>query len=114
MTLLISQICALQKTYGKNQAEIETLADGFCWILTDYDIDEIRAAMRDYILTKSDIPAPADILSIIKEKRERNRIKHPNLATLRHYQERGIKLTPAQEKIINDNIGVRTNERIVL
>ena len=68
MTELLSQICVLQKTYGKNQAEIETLADGFCWVLVDYDIEKIKLAMRDYLLNKNDVPAPADIIKIIKDK----------------------------------------------
>jgi hypothetical protein len=103
MTELLSQICALQKTYGKNQAEIETLADGFCWILQDYGIEEIKKAMREYILTKNDVPAPADILAIIKETRYIESINLPDIGMLKKYKAKGIKLTPAQENLLNSH-----------
>jgi hypothetical protein len=56
---------ALQKQYGKTEAEIQILVEGFCWILADYPMEKIIEAMRNYCTKENDIPAPADIRNII-------------------------------------------------
>jgi len=56
---------ALQKQYGKTEAEIQVLVEGFCWILADYPMEKIIEAMRHYCTKANDIPAPADIRNII-------------------------------------------------
>ena len=99
---LLSQICVLQKTYGKTRDELETMVEGFAWALAGFGIDEIREAMRKYILSNSDVPAPNDILNIIKEMRFYAKIQAPDIETLRRYREKGITLTEAQKKMLGD------------
>ncbi|MBP3958366.1 hypothetical protein J8F10_24215 [Gemmata sp. G18] len=70
LSIALSQVCALQKQYGKTQAELETLVEGFCWALEDYPMDRILGALAQYVRTKSDIPAPADLVAIIDPPRE--------------------------------------------
>lgn len=65
LSIALSQVCALQKQYGKTQAELETLVEGFCWALEDYPMDRILSALAQYVRIKSDIPAPADLVAII-------------------------------------------------
>lgn len=65
---ILSQVCALQKAYGKSPAELETLVEGFSWALADYSMPKIIKALREYVLTHSDIPAPADIISILNRE----------------------------------------------
>jgi hypothetical protein len=97
---LLSQTCALQKAYGKTQAELETLVEGFSWALAEYRMPEIIRGMREYILTHSDIPAPADIIKIIDAKRHAEAVQKPSIERLREYQEKGIPLTPEQQAML--------------
>ena len=105
MAVLLSQVCALQKTYGKSQDEIETLVEGFAWALDGFEMPEIMEAMRSYILSKNDMPAPADILVIIKENRfmrEMRAITPENIARWKRYQEKGIALSEYERKALMD------------
>lgn len=61
----LGKVCALQKQYGKTQAELKTLVEGFCWVLADYPMPVILDALAQYIRHNSDIPAPADLVKII-------------------------------------------------
>lgn len=61
----LSRICALQHQYGKTEAELETLVEGFCWALSMYTMDVILGGIKQFVLKKSDIPAPADIEAIL-------------------------------------------------
>lgn len=65
ITGVISQVCDIQKTYGKIPGDLKTLVKGFLWILSDYPMPEIIRGIREYVLENSDIPAPADIKRII-------------------------------------------------
>ena len=55
----------MQKLYGKTGAEIGTLVEGFCFVLSEYSMIEIIAAIKVYIKRHSDIPAPADLENIL-------------------------------------------------
>lgn len=65
LTLALGRVCALQKQYGKTTAELETLVEGFAWVLGEYKIDVILDGIAKYVRRSSDIPAPADIMNII-------------------------------------------------
>lgn len=65
LSLALGKVCALQKQYGKTAAELETLVEGFCWILEDYPMPAILQAMKTYVAQKADIPTPADLKAII-------------------------------------------------
>lgn len=92
---ILSQLCALQKQYGKTQAELETLVEGFSWALADYAMPEIIKAMRKYVLTASDIPAPADVIKIIEGARKPS-VLEVSIDTLLTYHRKGIPLTRKQ------------------
>lgn len=69
---MLSQCCVLQKTYGKSQAEIETLVEGFDMILGDGDsMDDVRRAFLDYMKNNADIPSPSDIIKNLKNIRHK-------------------------------------------
>ena len=103
LSQLLSQICALQKAYGKNQEELETLVEGFAWLLDGYEIPEIMRAMKGYLQTNSDIPAPNDVMRIIKENRQIDLVQSPSIEALQRYKSLGIPLMPHQEKILLEN-----------
>jgi hypothetical protein len=65
LTVALGQVCELQKQYGKTAANLETLVNGFLWVLTDYGMAEILGAIAEYVKRHPDIPAPADIVNII-------------------------------------------------
>lgn len=65
LALALSKVCALQKQYGKTQAELETLVEGFCWVLGGYPMERILDALAQYVRRNSDIPAPSDLANII-------------------------------------------------
>jgi hypothetical protein len=96
--MLLSQICALQKAYGKTEHELETLVEGFSWALSDYEMPDILKAMRLYITTHSDIPAPNDIIQIINRMQEYEALVQPSIETLLRYESKGIPLTQAQKE----------------
>lgn len=97
LTHLISQTCSLQKQYGKTEAELEVLVEGFSWILADYDMDKITAAFKIYIQNFSDIPAPSDILKIIEKHEQYAVLIPPDVETLKRYKAKGIPLSAEQE-----------------
>jgi len=54
-----------QKTYGQNPDRIGELVKTFNFILSDYDIDEIRKAFIQHLKYEADFPTPADIIKIL-------------------------------------------------
>lgn len=103
--MLLAQICALQKAYGKTPEELETLVEGFSFMLDGFEIHEIMRAMRDYILEKSDIPAPADIVAIIRKNRVNDSIAKPDIETLLRYEAKGLPLSESQKAMIQEHKG---------
>lgn len=68
LLVAISKACALQKQYGKTAAELETLLDGYLWILDDIPTTDILMGMKQYISENNDIPTPADIRAVLFPK----------------------------------------------
>ena len=95
LSILLGQICALQKQYGKKPEELEVLVEGFSVVLADFSIGKIKAALFEYIKKNSDIPAPADIIKIIEEQ---SKPKFPEvpLSQLLEYRRKGIPLSSKQ------------------
>lgn len=71
LSLALGRVCELQKQFGKTTAELETMVEGFCWILGDYPMSTILDAIRVYVKKNNDIPVPADIEKIINPPQER-------------------------------------------
>jgi len=65
LTITLARVCALQGQYGKTAAELETLVEGYCWVLGGYPIQSIIEAIGKFIRTSRDIPKPADIEAVI-------------------------------------------------
>src|SRR3990167_10013519 len=66
LTEALALACILQKTYGKTPAELETLTDGFLWVLgDDFPVADIVTAIGRYCRRQPDLPAPADIANIL-------------------------------------------------
>jgi hypothetical protein len=63
-------ICALQKQYGKTQAELGILVEGFSMVLSDRPMGLIIDCIKQYVKTNSGIPAPADIENMINPPKE--------------------------------------------
>ncbi len=61
----------LQKQYI--QKDLETLVDGFIWILGEYDAETIFNGLKTYVEKNNDIPTPSDILKVINEKADQFR-----------------------------------------
>ncbi|WP_149111453.1 hypothetical protein [Limnoglobus roseus] len=97
LTELLSRICALQKGYGKTQAELETLVEGFSWALVGYPMSDVNLAFQAYIVTQSDIPAPADIIKLIRSNKQSDEATPPTVSQLLEYRSRGIPLSPKQQ-----------------
>ncbi len=82
--------------YGKTPAELHVLVEGFSWVLAEHKMPVILAAMREYVSNNSDIPAPADILKIIKEMQKPKVAEEP-IEVLQRYRDKGIPLTEQQK-----------------
>lgn len=91
---MLEKICALQKQYGKTPAELEVLVEGFSWVLADYNIVEIQDAMMEYISNNNDIPAPYDIIKIIRSKYT---VPLMTIEQLIAYRDNGVPLTGEQQ-----------------
>lgn len=61
----LTMVCALQQQYGKTQAELEILVEGFSRVLKHYPMHFVIDAIEKYTLKNPNIPAPADIEAII-------------------------------------------------
>lgn len=55
----------LQKQYGKTAEQLSNVVDGFCWALQRYPSEMVIDGIGKYILIKSDMPTPSDIVKII-------------------------------------------------
>lgn len=65
LALALSRVCALQRQYGKTDAELETLVEGFCWVLGDYSMGLILAGIAEFVKRSNEIPTPADIANLV-------------------------------------------------
>lgn len=65
IAMVIGRVFDLQKAYGKTAGQMETMIDGFCWALKDYDPERVIWGFGQYILSKPDMPTPFDIRNII-------------------------------------------------
>lgn len=65
----LAKVCALQQQYGKTEAELDTLVEGFLWALGDYPVEKIIDAIGKHIRKSPTIPTPADIEKIINPPR---------------------------------------------
>jgi hypothetical protein len=54
------------RTYGKDAGQMENLTKMFRWALADYPYAKIKEAMVFYAKHYSEMPTPADIISIIE------------------------------------------------
>lgn len=72
----MSKICALQKAYGKMEAELETLVDGFVWILGDYPAEQVFMALKNAVARSPEIPTPSDVYNLL------NPVEEPPSTTL--------------------------------
>lgn len=54
------------KTYGKDATQLDSIAKMFKWALGDYPYDKIHDAFAFYAKHYSEMPTPADIISIIE------------------------------------------------
>jgi hypothetical protein len=61
----IGQVFDLQKQFGKNAGQLQTIIGGFCWALQRYSAERVLWALGEYILRKPDMPTPYDIRQII-------------------------------------------------
>lgn len=86
----------MQKQYGKTAEELETLVEGFAYLLAEYGLYDIREAFMRYIKTEPDIPAPSDIIKIIKKIIAEREVTEPSIEKLQRYQKIGMKLTQNQ------------------
>ncbi len=62
----------MQQKYGQTAAEVETLVDGFIWVIeqSSYPFNLWLAAMAKHIMQSTEIPRPADILAIINPPKQ--------------------------------------------
>lgn len=64
----IGRVCALQRTYGKNPADLETLVEGFAWVMKRYPVSLVIEGLAQYLENGVNIPTPSEIIAIIDPK----------------------------------------------
>lgn len=86
ISLALSFLAENQKIYGKD-INIEMLVAGFEFAMADdFEVVQILHGMKIYMKTKSDMPAPADIINILKPQEAR--ITEAEYVNAVKYQER--------------------------
>jgi len=100
LTMALAQVCELQKQYGKTAANLETLVEGFMWLLDGTPMDKVLDAMKTYMLSHNDIPTPSDLLKIINPPEEP--LSKAVFIALCQAKERGEYLTPTERKYMRD------------
>ena len=98
--MALAQVCELQKQYGKTAANLETLVEGFMWLMDGTPMDKILDAMKTYVLTHNDIPTPSDLLKIINPPEEP--LSKAVFIALCQAKDRGEYLTPTERKYMRD------------
>lgn len=63
---MLMQCFQALKLYGKEPEQIEGVIAMFRMVLADYPMDKIKAAFTFYLRHNSEMPAPADIATIIE------------------------------------------------
>jgi hypothetical protein len=61
----LAMVCAMQNQYGKTDAELELIVEGFCLVLKEYPMETILVAIHKHTKNNNSIPTPADIENII-------------------------------------------------
>lgn len=61
----LGKVFDLQKQFGKTHAQLGSMVEGYAWVLADYPMERVIWGLGQYMRTKTDIPAPADICLII-------------------------------------------------
>lgn len=61
----LAMVCAMQNQYGKTDAELELIVEGFCLVLSEYPMEQIIDAIQKHTKKSNSIPTPADIEAII-------------------------------------------------
>lgn len=65
LATLLGQVCEMQKAYGRSPTSLQTLVEGYSFLLDQFTLPEIRQALKTYLLTRDDIPSPANIAQLI-------------------------------------------------
>lgn len=109
LSFLLSQTCAIQKTYGKKIEELETMVKGFAWMLGDeWTIEQIAYGLKKYVRSKPDIPTVSELLEILYAERAKTPAsKYRNLIWRK---EKGLSLSNVDEDFIKkyeDDNGIR-------
>ncbi len=65
LALALGRTIAMQRTYGKQQGDIETMLDGFCWALRDHEPAAVLQALARHIQISPEIPTPHDLIKIL-------------------------------------------------
>ncbi len=69
-------------------------------ILADYAIFEIKKAFFEHVKRAPDLPTPSDIVKLIDEDRKYRLLEKPDINKLLSYKQKGIPITPEQERIL--------------
>ena len=62
----LSMFFDTMKLYGKEPDQLESVTRMFMWALGEYPYDKIQEALKFYAKNYSEMPAPADIVTIIE------------------------------------------------
>lgn len=65
LAIIIGRVFDLQKQFGKQTAQLETIVEGFLWVMEGYAPAEVARGFAEYIRRHSDMPTPCDIVKII-------------------------------------------------
>lgn len=65
LAIIIGRVFDLQKQFGKQTTQLETIVEGFLWAMEGYPPADVVRGFAEYIRRHSDMPTPSDIVKII-------------------------------------------------
>ena len=69
LTILLATCFDALKVYGKEPEQLESLNSVFQMCLSEFTFAEVREAFKVYLMSNAEMPAPADIVKIIRPPR---------------------------------------------
>lgn len=105
---VFAKICSLQKQFGKTEAELKTLVDGFVWMLGDQPALKVFEAIKQYVLRNNDIPTPSDVMNIIDPPKEEHKWCVVTFLDIKRRKREGQFVMDHEEQYCSDFIAART------
>lgn len=107
---LINQLFKILNIYGKKPEDIADIVAGFCFVLSDYDIESVTDAFKMHLRKSSVMPTPADIVAIIEPPVAPVRWSATAFIDIKRRWREGQFITDKEKKYCESYVSAQINE----